>query len=212
MLRRKFIFITGGSILVSLFGQSVSKSKFKYRLKNIEKKLKDHFKLKSGEMFMVADPAYQRMYLIKNGNILKEYIISTSKYGLGSESGSNKTPVGTHRIKEKFGKGAPIGRIFRGRVDTGETAKIYSDDTDIEKDDVTTRIMWLDGVEKGVNRGGNMDSHRRYIYIHGTPEEGLLGKPASHGCIRMKNSDVIELFNLVKSGTLVEILTQPYKK
>jgi hypothetical protein len=83
---------------------------------------------------------------------------------------------------------------------------------DILEDDVTTRIMWLDGQENKVNKNGNIDSHKRYIYIHGTPEEGLIGEPASHGCIRMKNADVIELFDAVPSGTLVEIQNKAFLK
>lgn len=211
MIRREFIFIAGCAMISFLFETSVPGKGFQNERKEIEKKLKKKFGLKKKEKYLVVNPENQRMYLEYNGIVLREYIVSTSKFGLGSESGSNMTPVGTHRIKEKVGKGAEPGRIFKGRIDTGRNTQIYPDKTDLEKDDVITRIMWLDGQEEGINRGGNVDSHERYIYIHGTPEEGLLGKPASHGCIRMKNSDVIELFDMVPSGTLVEILNRPFK-
>jgi len=178
----------------------------------VKTKLKKYFNLKTDEIFIIVDPEIQKMSIIKGEKILKTYSVSTSKFGLGCKSGTNKTPAGTHRIKEKIGNNAGIGRIFRGRVDTGKNAKIYEDSTDLEKDEVTTRILWLDGMENRINRNGNVDSHKRYIYIHGTPEEGLIGTPASHGCIRMKNRDVIEFFNFIPSKTLVEILNKPYKK
>ncbi len=178
----------------------------------VKTKLKKYFNLKTDEIFIIVDPEIQKMSIIKGEKILKTYSVSTSRFGLGCKSGTNQTPTGTHRIKEKIGNNAGVGRIFRGRVDTGKNAKIYEDSTDLEKDEVTTRILWLDGMENRINRSGNVDSHKRYIYIHGTPEEGLIGTPASHGCIRMKNSDVIEFFNFIPSKTLIEILNKPYKK
>jgi lipoprotein-anchoring transpeptidase ErfK/SrfK len=147
----------------------------------------------------------QKLYLVEAGQMLKQYPVSTSVYGIGSEAGSNKTPLGKHKVISKFGEGAPLGTIFRSRINTGRVATIYTDDTDLEEDDVTTRILRLTGLEPGKNKGPGVDSFSRYIYIHGTPEEGLIGQPASHGCIRMKNTDVIELFDLVEEGTLVMI-------
>ncbi|MGQ9806068.1 MAG: L,D-transpeptidase family protein [Chlorobiales bacterium] len=182
---------------------------------NIEEsveKLKTKFNLQLNEPAIIIDPSKQKLYLIKNKEILKSYSVSTAKAGIGSESGSGKTPIGTHRIKEKFGNGAKLGTIFKARSNSGRLAKIYKDKTDILADEVTTRIMWLDGQENKVNKNGNVDSHKRYIYIHGTPEEGLIGEPASHGCIRMKNADVIELFDAVPSGTLVEIQNKAFLK
>ena len=90
-------------------------------------------------------------------------------------------------------------------INTRRIAEIYIDSTDLEEDPITTRIMWLEGLEAGINRGKGIDSYKRHIYIHGTPEGGLIGQPASHGCIRMRNKDVIELFDLVSKDTLVEI-------
>ena len=170
------------------------------------KKLQERFALQHDEVAIIIRVSEQMLYLVKDGVTVASYPISGSAYGIGSRAGSNKTPLGTHRISETYGDGAPLGAVFRSRVKTGEVAQIYTDDTDVEDDLVTTRIMWLDGQEPGVNKGAGIDSHSRYIYIHGTQEEGLIGRPASHGCIRMKNQDVIHLFDQVKVGTLVEIV------
>jgi lipoprotein-anchoring transpeptidase ErfK/SrfK len=148
----------------------------------------------------------QKLYHIKNDSIIKEYIISSSTYGIGSASGSNKTPTGLHSIKEKYGEKTPINGKMTGRVFHGHIATIYTDGTKSKTDDVTSRILWLEGLEKGKNTGEGIDSFKRYIYIHGTSEEGRLGKPASHGCIRMKNKEVIDLYKLLEVGTLVLIL------
>ena len=148
----------------------------------------------------------QRLYHIKNDTIIKEYIISSSAYGIGSEAGSNKTPLGLHKVNQKYGEKTPINGRMVGRVFYGEIATIYKDNTKSKTDDVTTRILWLEGLEQGKNKGEGIDSFKRYIYIHGTSEEGRLGAPASHGCIRMKNKEVINLYNKVAIGTLVLIL------
>ena len=148
----------------------------------------------------------QKLYHIQHDSIIKEYIISSSAYGIGSASGSNKTPIGLHGIREKYGEKTPINGKMTGRVFQGDIATIYTDETKSKTDDVTSRILWLEGLEKGKNKGKGIDSFNRYIYIHGTSEEGRLGKPASHGCIRMKNKEVIDLYKLVEVGTLVLIL------
>ena len=148
----------------------------------------------------------QKLYYIEHDSIIKEYIISSSAFGIGSASGSNKTPIGLHSIKEKYGEKTPINGKMKGRVFHGHIATIYTDQTKSKTDDVTSRILWLEGLEKGKNTGEGIDSFKRYIYIHGTSEEGRLGKPASHGCIRMKNKEVIDLYKLVEVGTLVLIL------
>lgn len=148
----------------------------------------------------------QKLYLKKNNEVIKTYTISSSSYGEGSVEGTNHTPLGLHEIKKKIGHEKPIGARFIGRLFTGEIYPIYSTERIIVTDDVIqTRIMWLSGLEEGKNLGGNVDSFSRYIYIHGTPEEWRLGQKASHGCIRMSNSDVIELFNIVEEGTKVYI-------
>lgn len=160
------------------------------------------------ELVIVVNPAEQKLYLVRRQEqleLVRVYPISTSRFGLGFQEGSNKTPTGTHQVSEKIGEGQPLGMIFRGRKPI-KVAKIITEPVDLEQDDVTTRILWLTGLEEG-----NRNSHQRFIYIHGTPEEGLLGRPASHGCIRMRNTDVVELFDLVSIGTLVEIINQPYQ-
>lgn len=152
-----------------------------------------------------VDISEQRLYLIENSLIKASYPISTSKYGEGSIENSFKTPLGNHSIKEMIGEEAEINTIFTSRINTKRSATIIDQFEDTDNDYVTSRIMWLDGEEDGLNKGGNVDSFRRYIYIHGTHEEGLIGTKASHGCIRMFNYDVIELFNLVNIGTKVLI-------
>lgn len=168
-------------------------------------KLTRAFGLKPEEPAVMVDVSQRELNLSKGHEIMKIFPISTSKYGTGNEEGSNKTPLGTHRIYMKVGEGAPIGTIFKSLLNTGRIATIYHDSTDVEEDLVLTRIMCLEGLEPGVNKGERIDSRDRGIYIHGTPEEGLIGKPPSHGCIRKKNDDVIELYVLVTVGTLVEI-------
>ena len=148
----------------------------------------------------------QKMYHIKEGAIVKKYIISSSEYGTGSEAGSNKTPLGLHKVKEKYGDETPINGRMIGRVFYGQIATLYNDKTKSKTDDVTSRIFWLEGLENGKNKGERIDSYKRYIYIHGTSEEGRLGTPASHGCIRMKNNEVIDLYKTIAIGTLVLIL------
>ena len=146
---------------------------------------------------LYVDIDMQNMYLLKKGTIYKAFKISSSYYGTGSEAGSLKTPLGKHQIYKKIGETLPINAILKGRVWNGAIANVITKEIDTEFDHVTSRILWLDGLEKGKNKGLGVDSRSRYIYIHGTAEEGLIGKPASDGCIRMYNSEVIELFDLV---------------
>tara|TARA_B100000780_G_scaffold244186_1_gene187688 strand:- start:2252 stop:2842 length:591 start_codon:yes stop_codon:yes gene_type:complete len=148
----------------------------------------------------------QKLYLIKKNIIIKSYSISSSEYGIGNKNGSNKTPLGLHTIARKIGEKTPINGRMIARVFTGETSIIYLDGSRSKTDDITSRILWLQGEEDGINKGENIDSFKRYIYIHGTSEEGLIGQPASHGCIRLKNKDVIDLYKDVAIGTLVLIL------
>lgn len=149
----------------------------------------------------------QALYLIENDTISKTYIISSAKAGTGNHSGSYKTPLGMHCISEKIGDDAPLATIFKARKSTHKCAKILtSPDEKTDADNITTRILWLSGLETGINKGGNVDSHNRYIYIHGTDEEGRLGQAVSHGCIRMGNQDVIDLFDRIQIGTLVNII------
>ena len=154
---------------------------------------------------IIVDISEQRLYLYNNDNLVQSFPVSTSKYGEGQIENSFKTPLGLHEIKEKIGDKVPINTIFTARVNTNKVAEIQINPNDTEDDFVTSRILWLDGLENGINRGVGVDSYSRYIYIHGTHEEGLIGQKASHGCIRMFNNDVIELFDMVSEGTKVQI-------
>lgn len=158
------------------------------------------------EYSIIVKISEQKLYLMNGNEISKTYAVSTSRYGIGNRIKSKKTPLGIHRVAEKIGDGTPLGAIFDGkRRYTGETSIIYIDDTKLSENYELTRIIWLEGMQPKINKGKGIDSYKRLIYIHGTAEEGLIGTPASIGCIRMKNSDVIELFNLVNIGMLVEI-------
>jgi len=157
------------------------------------------------ESLLYVDIKNQNMYLLRKGNILKGFKISSSYYGTGSEVNSLKTPLGKHEIFKKIGRDLPINAILKGRVWNGAIANVITEDVDTDFDHVTSRILWLDGLEKGKNKGPGVDSRSRYIYIHGTAEEGLIGRPASDGCIRMYNTDVIDLFDLVNEKVQVWI-------
>lgn len=161
------------------------------------------------ERVVDVDIRRQQLYLWETypdgDRLIRQYPVSTASNGPGEESGSFCTPRGRHRIAEKIGAGQPLGAVFKARVPTGE---IWTPGLDAEnpgRDWILTRILWLEGLEPGKNRGGTVDTHARYIYLHGTHEEHRIGQPASHGCIRMKNADVAELFDLVETGTVVRI-------
>lgn len=151
----------------------------------------------------------QTLELIEDGTVLKRYQVSTAKNGVGEKYGSFCTPRGRHVIRAKIGSGAPENTVFVKRRPTGE---IFSPDLDANapgRDWMLTRILWLSGCEPGFNRLGDVDTMRRYIYIHGSPDSRTMGKPGSIGCIRMHNRDVVELFDLVEPGTPVEIVESP---
>ncbi len=157
------------------------------------------------KIWLLVDIESQRLYLLKNQSLLKEFIVSTSRFGIGSQLDSYKTPVGAHQIAECIGDGCELFEIFEGREATGKIADIVVEKKSSELDLILTRILRLRGLEANKNCGDGVDSYDRYIYIHGTHEEGLLGIPASHGCIRMANTDVKELFEQVTEGVFVYI-------
>lgn len=159
--------------------------------------------LNNGEI--IVDISEQRLYVLANDIVLESFPISSSKFGEGSTENSFKTPLGMHTIREKIGADAPLNTIFVARINTEKKAEIIHTMEDSDNDYVTSRILWLDGQEQGINKGEGVDSYDRYIYIHGTHEEGLIGIKASHGCIRMFNNDVIELYDMVNKGTKVYI-------
>jgi hypothetical protein len=144
----------------------------------------------------------QKLYLIKNSRIIRKYAVSTSKCGKGNLQGSKKTPIGLHRIYKKIGKQQVKYAVFKDRLPTGEVWDGKSEFGDL----ILSRILVLDGLEKGLNRGKNVDTRSRYIYIHGTNHEKSIGRPVSHGCITMKNDDIMDLFENIKKGDLVEII------
>lgn len=149
--------------------------------------------------------AAQRLDVNDGERLVRSYSVSTSKHGAGEQRGSYKTPRGRHVIRAKIGSGAPVGAVFRGRRPTGE---IYSDAlarAHPDRDWILTRILWLSGTELGKNRLGDVDTMRRYVYIHGAPDSAALGIPGSIGCIRMANADIVELFDRVPVGTVVHI-------
>lgn len=161
--------------------------------------------LKEEQVYVVINAASQRLMVCRDTGILFEYPVSTAANGPGCEIDSFKTPTGIHRIAEKIGGDQAEGMIFESRVPTGEIADIQNQPVDSDGDLITSRILWLEGMEPGINRGGEVDSYQRYIYIHGTNEEGRLGQAVSHGCIRLANADVILLFDAVRTGTPVVI-------
>lgn len=140
-----------------------------------------------------------------DGACIRRYPVSTASKGAGEAMGSECTPCGRHRIRARIGAGAPAGAVFRGRRRTGEVWTPAFAARHPGRDWILSRILWLCGEEPGRNRGGTVDSMRRYIYIHGTGDDQPMGEPRSHGCVRMRNRDLIELFELVAVGTVVEI-------
>jgi len=198
------------SLIISILLCSCSTVKMdKSEIYNKNKVLRDISSIdatyKDLESLLYVDIVNQDMYLLKKGTIYNSFKISSSYYGTGSEVNSLKTPLGKHKVYKKIGENLPINAILKGRVWNGSIANVIKDQIDTDFDHVTSRILWLDGLEVGKNKGPGVDSRSRYIYIHGTAEEGLIGKPASDGCIRMYNSDVIDLFDLVNENDQVWI-------
>ncbi|MBO1926712.1 L,D-transpeptidase [Thiomicrorhabdus sp. 6S2-11] len=146
---------------------------------------------------LIACIAEQRLYFFTEQGVYF-WPISSALKGVGNLKNSNQTPLGWHLIRAKIGQDSPIYSVFKARRPTGEICDLAS--ADKNRDWILSRILWLSGMQKGVNRLGHCDSMQRYIYIHGTNEEDLLGTAASHGCLRMQNDDVIELFARVNSG------------
>ena len=152
------------------------------------------------------DAAKQELTLVDGDKVIKRYAVSTAKNGLGEKNGSFCTPRGRHIVRAKIGAGQPLGTVFVRRRPTGE---IWTPEMHAKypgRDWILTRILWLSGTEKGKNRLGDVDTMRRYIYIHGSHELAEMGKPGSIGCVRMRNNDIVELYDLVPPYTPVEIV------
>ncbi len=156
-------------------------------------------------MYILISISNQKLTLLDGDKLIKQYSISTAKNGPGEEMDSECTPRGEHIITEKIGEGCESNSVFVGRIPTGEKYESALRELHPERDWILTRILWLSGAEEGKNKGGNVDSHDRYIYIHGSPDDMKMGRPGSRGCVRMRNSDVIELFELIDTGTRVTI-------
>ena len=158
----------------------------------------------STQFILTVNIAEQTVSLFTQNKFVKKFPCSTSRFGIGQREGSNRTPLGMHRIAEKIGAGEPAGTVFKSRQIIGHTSQPEFADAKI-----TTRILWLEGLEPGFNQGFNgevnVDTHARYVYIHGTADQNSLGQPASHGCIHLADADLIPLFGLLPSGTLVWI-------
>ena len=142
----------------------------------------------------------QTAKLFEDGHFVRELPCSTSRFGIGEVEDSYRTPRGLHRVAEKIGGGEPAGTIFKDRKVIGHVAELG-----VKAGGITTRILWLDGLDPGFNSGGNVDTHAREIYIHGTGDQASLGKPASLGCIHFADADLIALYDLLPGGSLVWI-------
>jgi len=145
--------------------------------------------------------ADQTLSLFDRGRCIRQFSCSTSRFGIGQTEGSNCTPLGLHRIAEKIGAGEPAGTVFQSRQIVGHTSQ-----AEFAAAGITTRILWLRGLEPGVNLGGNVDTHGRYVYLHGTNHEDRIGERMSAGCVLMRNTEIIELFDQVRSGDQVWIM------
>ncbi|MFK5913092.1 MAG: L,D-transpeptidase [Woeseiaceae bacterium] len=147
----------------------------------------------------------QTLSLFEDTQLIKTYAVSTAKNGTGQLNGSECTPLGKHSIHEKLGEKAAENSVFVGRSETGEIFTESLRQAQPERDWILSRILWLSGLELGKNRGGEVDTMRRYIYIHGCPDADSFSVPSSHGCVKMRNKDVIDLFKRVTVGAVVEI-------
>ena len=154
---------------------------------------------------LLVDISKQLLSVLNDGSIIKTYQVSTAKNGPGEQAHSECTPRGKHIVRAKIGHNADVNTVFVGRRDTGERYSAELKQQYPERDWILTRIMWLSGCEPGVNRLGNVDTMRRYIYIHGCPDDDEMGVPGSHGCIKMRNDEVVELFEMIEAGTPVYI-------
>ena len=192
-----FLYLSSCAVLENQ--NNFNKNSILDKVESIESSYKDL------DALLYVDIPSQQMFFLKKGEIFDIYSISSSFYGTGNKVNSLKTPLGKHEIYKKLGDNLPENAILKGRVWNGAIADIIKEPIDTDFDHVTSRILWLDGLENGKNKGPGIDSRERFIYIHGTAEEGLIGKPASDGCIRMYNKEVIELFDLVDEKAQVWI-------
>ena len=159
-----------------------------------------------GEPRLIIDIGRQCLHLMDGARVFRSYAVSTALNGVGERIDSECTPRGLHAVRAKIGAGLAPGAVLEARRPTGEVWNAALAAQQPDRDWILSRILWLSGLEPGRNRLGTVDSMRRYIYIHGTPDDQPMGVPGSHGCIRTRNQDVIELNDLVPPGTVVEIV------
>ena len=174
------------------------------QLNRIYKRLQKYL-IDPGELYLVQSIETQTLFVCEKGTVIERYDASTSRFGNGIRENFFKTPLGIHRIREKIGSGAPAGRIFKARKDTG----IDWDHQSIEDNLILSRILRLEGLEEGINKGPGVDSYERFIYIQGTNREDLIGIPLSHGCLALRNVNIVSLFDIVREGTIVYIDPPP---
>ncbi|OLF39212.1 MULTISPECIES: L,D-transpeptidase [unclassified Psychrobacter] len=162
------------------------------------------------EKQLIINVAQQTLTLYQQDKVVVQYLVSTAKNGIGSQQDSGCTPLGRHVIAKKIGNDAAINAVFVGRVLTGEVYDAKFGQLHPKRDWILSRILWLSGLEEGVNKGSNSqggcDTYQRYIYIHGTPDTEPMGVPLSHGCVRMRNEDIVELFAQVEESDTVTII------
>lgn len=147
----------------------------------------------------------QQLFLLQEDRIITCYSVSTAKNGIGQINGSECTPAGMHIVRAKIGINAKENAVFIARRESGEVFNEDLKHSHPSRDWILTRILWLSGLETGLNRGGEVDTMRRYIYIHGSPDSDSFSNPSSHGCVKMRNKDIIELFDRIDAGIRVYI-------
>ena len=161
--------------------------------------------IKQTDRVLVVRIGESTLQLHRKGSVVKSYVISTSKRPPSNVAHSLGTPVGLHEIAERIGAGQPPGMVFKSRVPTGRHFSELAGESPPQGNLVTSRILWLRGLEPGINSGGDVDTYGRYVYIHGTHREEGIGRPMSAGCVLMRNADIVELHDLVRAGDLVWI-------
>jgi len=161
--------------------------------------------IKHADRVLVVRIGASTLQFFEKDELVKSYVVSTSKRPPSNVANSMGTPRGLHEIAERIGAGQPPGMVFKGRVPTGRHFLEFAEDHPEAGNLITSRILWLRGLEPGVNRGGSVDTFDRYIYIHGTQREDRIGEPMSAGCVLLRNADIVELYDRVRAGDLVWI-------
>jgi hypothetical protein len=200
MRTRVLIFMLSAAFLLTTGCASFHLVGAKYRLPDACVATAQRLDIALTKYVLTVNIAEQKASLFENIWLVKTYRCSTSRFGVGQIEGSYRTPLGLHCIAEKIGDGEPAGTIFKERRVVGHVSELG-----VKAGGITTRILWLKGLEPGFNQGGSVDTHAREIYIHGTGDQASVGKPTSIGCIHFADPDLVSLFNLLPAGTLVWI-------